>query len=261
MHVCQGLLLLSPHDKTQALPQFGLHGRRAGHTARDKKVLAGGKSTRKGKGDHPGTKDGGLAKLRVKPSQLPKVPAEVDHQRTVQTVRALVRLWCHESTRVYADRMVDDRDRGWLQTLLESCVRHCFCANGPQDPGVHLQGAETAVQMEKAGRRGRGGRGRANVPQQSSGPTIEDLSKIGIKVEMVEKLIPPYPEAPTMRQLIAMDQVAMKGEDLTGLMFAKFPNTAPKLEQDNAALTALDTARGSPQRCIEAMESLESQSG
>lgn len=255
MHACKGLLLLSPHDKAQASAQFGLHGRRGGRASQpSRKVQPGGKTSKKGKVDQPGTKDGGLAKLRGRPRPHPsqsKAPSEAD-QGTVQTVRAVVRLWCHESTRVYADRMADDRDRGWLQTLLEGCVRYCFCGSGPQDPSGPQQGMATEVQNEKTGRRGRGGRGRANLPVQSGGPSIEELSLKGIKIEMVQKLIPPDPEAPAVRQLIVMEQVSMKGEDLTGLMFAKFPTQAPLLEQDDSALAAHqdkeDTARGPPER-------------
>lgn len=240
MHVSKGLLLLSSRDKMQALPQFGAHGRRGG---REKKPQPGGKAGRKGK-------DGGLAKLRGKPRPQPSqstAPSEVDQQRVVQIVRVMVRLWCHESTRVYADRMTEDGDRSWFQTLLEGCVRHCFC--GAQEPSAPQGQSE---------RRGRGGRGRANAPQQSSGLSVEELSKMGIKMELVQKLIPPDPEMPTLRQLISLEQVAMKGEDLTGLMFAKFPSSGPRqLDQETSDVPAKSSSEG----CIDTSDSLESHPG
>lgn len=251
MHVSKGLLLLSSRDKMQALPQLGAHGRHRG--GREKKPQpAGGKTSKKGKTEQ--AKDGGLAKLRGKSQPHPspsKASTEVDQQRIVQTVRVMVRLWCHESTRVYADRMIEDEGRSWFQALLEGCVRHCFCgaqeSSGPQG---------AVVQSE---RRGRGGRGRANVPQQTSGLSVEELSKMGIKMGLVQKLIPPDPEVPTLRQLISVEQVSMKGEDLTGLMFAKFPSPAPRqLDQENSDVP---TTRGSSEVYIETSESLESHPG
>lgn len=43
------------------------------------------------------------------------------------TLRMLIRLWSHESTRVYLDRNVDSRERIWFLKLLESCIKYCFC--------------------------------------------------------------------------------------------------------------------------------------
>lgn len=34
----------------------------------------------------------------------------------------LLRLWYHESCRVFRDRLVDDDDRSWFDKLLESCM-------------------------------------------------------------------------------------------------------------------------------------------
>lgn len=34
----------------------------------------------------------------------------------------LLRLWYHESCRVFRDRLVSDEDRGWFDKLLESCM-------------------------------------------------------------------------------------------------------------------------------------------
>ena len=40
------------------------------------------------------------------------------------------------------------------------------------------------------GRRGRGGRGRANVLPPSEGPSLADLASSGISVDILQKLVP-----------------------------------------------------------------------
>ena len=53
-----------------------------------------------------------------------------DSSEVQATLQRLVRLWCHESTRVYADRMTESRDRAWFVRLLETCIKYCFCGVG-----------------------------------------------------------------------------------------------------------------------------------
>ena len=68
------------------------------------------------------------------------------------------------------------------------------------------------------GRRVRGGstRGSGGLQQSVSndGPSLEELAKMGIKVNVLQGLIPNEDLAD--RQLLTLDQVSMKGEDLTG---------------------------------------------
>ena len=59
------------------------------------------------------------------------------------------------------------------------------------------------------------------MPQSSSfgGLSIEDLLKDGIKVDVLQKLMPPDTTedgAEGLRKLLPLDQVTMKGENLTG---------------------------------------------
>ena len=62
----------------------------------------------------------------------------------------------------------------------------------------------------------------ANLPAaRSEGPTLADLSSSGIKVETLQRLAPLDAEGDggkgTLRQLIAYDQLTVRGEDLTGM--------------------------------------------
>ena len=72
-------------------------------------------------------------------------------------------------------------------------------------------------------RRVRGGRMRgANLPAaHTEGPSLADLASSGIKVETLQRLAPEDPDGDTMgrripKQLIAFDQLTLRGEDLTG---------------------------------------------
>ena len=65
-------------------------------------------------------------------------------EEQVTTLRMLCRLWCHENTRVYADRLGDSRDRMWFLRLLEACIKCCFC-------GVNLQAPPTAPRQPLGG--------------------------------------------------------------------------------------------------------------
>ena len=45
---------------------------------------------------------------------------------TLQSVDDLVRLWTHESLRVFADRLIDDGDREWFADALTKAVENHF---------------------------------------------------------------------------------------------------------------------------------------
>ncbi len=68
------------------------------------------------------------------------------------------------------------------------------------------------------GRRISRGRMRSNLPQ-SEGPSLADLAKSGIKVGTLQKLMPKE----SLKQLIPYDQLVMRGEDLSRLIFAQLP--------------------------------------
>lgn len=42
---------------------------------------------------------------------------------------ALLRLWFHESCRVFQDRLVNDEDRNWFDELLKKKIKSDFNAN------------------------------------------------------------------------------------------------------------------------------------
>ena len=39
---------------------------------------------------------------------------------------SMLQLWCHESFRIYADRMWDFKDKGWVQNQLDSKLDSVF---------------------------------------------------------------------------------------------------------------------------------------
>ncbi|KAJ8024414.1 hypothetical protein HOLleu_34317 [Holothuria leucospilota] len=42
-------------------------------------------------------------------------------------MRNVVRLWCHEVTRTYSDRIISEADKDWFSETLEETVKHHFC--------------------------------------------------------------------------------------------------------------------------------------
>ena len=42
----------------------------------------------------------------------------------------LLRIWCHEHCRVYGDKIIDEKDQEWFQTLLKNCLQRTFCSTG-----------------------------------------------------------------------------------------------------------------------------------
>lgn len=79
----------------------------------------------------PPVKKASESNLRSKiKSELKGKKQHHDSSEVQATVQRLVRLWCHETTRVYADRMTENSDRVWFVRLLETCVKYCFCGVG-----------------------------------------------------------------------------------------------------------------------------------
>lgn len=56
------------------------------------------------------------------------------------------------------------------------------------------------------------------LAQSSShdGPSLEELAKTGVKVEVLQQLMPSGEDGSGLTKLIQLGQVTMRGEDLTG---------------------------------------------
>ncbi len=161
LRVYDGLLLLAPDTKAQTQPQFSLLNRRGFlssmhsgssrgiKTARRSRASGGKlKSGRRERTSLPSLK-GGEGSVRSRPkARSQSLPLSTDQAEVVSTLRMLLRLWCHENTRVYVDRVTDSKDRMWFVKLLEACMKYCFCGNDLQGGGggtAQLGGGHTAT--------------------------------------------------------------------------------------------------------------------
>ena len=120
------------------------------------------------------------------------------------TMRAVLRLWCHEVTRVYADRLDNSRDRIWFLKLLEIMSKYSYCGS---DPNAMATGHNVRP-------------GRARAATSHGHNTIQQMD---INIDIVTKLLA------SDKQLLPVDQLTMKGEDLTGLMFAQLDGSYSEL--------------------------------
>ncbi|XP_038044677.1 dynein heavy chain domain-containing protein 1-like [Patiria miniata] len=100
----QGLYLMSPH--TRARPR---HGNRRGGGARPQAAA--------GRGRRVVAKGGDGQATNAAPPMM----------------RTVVRLWCHEATRTYCDRIASKDDESWFSKLLEQIVERRFCT-GEEKP-------------------------------------------------------------------------------------------------------------------------------
>ena len=123
------------------------------------------------------------------------------------TLRAVLRLWCHEVTRVYADRLDNSRDRVWFLKLLETISKYCYCGSDPTKMAT--------------GHNVRPGRARGAASHTHN--TISDLQQMGVNIGVVLELLA------SDKQLLPVDQLTMKGEDITGLMFAQLDGSYSEL--------------------------------
>ena len=47
-------------------------------------------------------------------------------------IRSLLRLWCHETTRTYSDRLFSQEQRLWFSSLLRETVEEFFCSDSSE---------------------------------------------------------------------------------------------------------------------------------
>lgn len=141
LRVYEGLLLLSPNTKAQTHPQFGLLNRRgflsciqSGKTPQKKS------NTKQRSGRRGSTVLPSLKRTGSQGSMKTMRPVTIAHglggdeTEVVTSTRMVIRLWCHESSRVYLDRTSDSRDRMWFLKLLEACIKYSFCGIDFSDP-------------------------------------------------------------------------------------------------------------------------------
>lgn len=149
--VFQGLLLMPLDSKTTLTGHFAFTNRRVTPSTAGKSSSrrTSDKSAKKSSRILSSYSRRGTARTRSSAVHLPPVKKENNSlrlrskieselkgkqqqpQHDVSEIQAtlhrLIRMWCHENTRVYADRMSDNRDRSWFVQVLETCVKYCFC--------------------------------------------------------------------------------------------------------------------------------------
>ena len=180
---------------------------------------------------------------------LSTAPNEKDTSTIKNLLRSIVRLWCHESSRVFADRLVDSKDRVWFVRLLDVCLKYCFCGMSCQGMSTGMASTGTARMGDRpsvattgtTGRRARPGRQRPGVTQTSGGgggggegrggeTLAAELVASGIRVDTLQKLLPPK----QLEKLLDYDQVTVRGEDLSCLLFAQLPAQQVEAEGEDS---------------------------
>ena len=138
-HVYEGLLLMSPDTEAGTQPQFSLLNRRGflsttGGAQSSRKVRTAGK-TKSGRVSLPRLKEKDSPTKSNLKSKMMKSHGQslrggrligANEAKITSTLRMLFRLWCHENTRVYMDRLTESKDRIWFLKLLETCMKCCF---------------------------------------------------------------------------------------------------------------------------------------
>ena len=137
MHIYEGLLLLSPDTKTQSQPHISLFNRRGFLSSSQSGRISRKKSSGKQKASRPKhlpSLGASTSKAQVKTRKRSNalIGGQPEQAEAVSTLRMIIRLWCHETTRIYLDRVVDSKDRIWFTKLLEVCIKYCFCGDNLQ---------------------------------------------------------------------------------------------------------------------------------
>ena len=64
-------------------------------------------------------------------------------------IRSLLRLWCHESTRTYSDRLFTEDQRYWFSSVLHESVEEFFCRDN-SELGSEVFSSVEQVEMRKS---------------------------------------------------------------------------------------------------------------
>ena len=133
-NVCKGLFLLAPATNPMTLSNFNRphHGSRiSSHPKKNSSLLKSSlklKSERRCTPQLPMSLKGVTKDITRK--KFVEGGANFKRKEMILTLRKVIRVWCHESTRVYLDRTSEKDDCLWFHKLLESCIKHCFCSVG-----------------------------------------------------------------------------------------------------------------------------------
>ena len=195
LNVFEGLLLLSPDTKAQTRPQFGFLSRRGFQSSVKTAKTSQKKSVVKTKSGH-----GHLPSIssRTSPKKKKSTATEKEKEEADATLRMLIRLWSHETVRVYLDRQTVSKERMWFLKLLESCVKHCFCGVGfVENAGITGKPLVRQSGTGRTVRQLRGSRIRAGSTAfqehgalpYSNGLNAEELAASGMKVDTLKELM------------------------------------------------------------------------
>lgn len=165
-------------------------------------------------------------KPSLKKTQLETNDEEENKKKATSVLRSLFRLWCHECSRVYTDRCTDTKDRIWFTKVLETCMKYCYC------------GAEFDTKKERVNNFRNIRPGKLPLRRQSTigvlPPMIDQAAVQTLTLQLTElslqgidcSIMQTYLPKEKQKQFLSYDQVAMKGEDLSSLLFAKLPVTS-----------------------------------
>lgn len=157
---------------------------------------------------------------------------EEGEDKVVPLLRVLFRLWCHESSRVFVDRLSSGCDREWFIKVLEVCLKYCYC-------GADIVGAAMPTKDGELGggsRRVRPGRltrqhASTSTSTAGSGPiiTITELNDNKIDEKLFLNLLPKEKQ----HKFIEYNHLTMRGEDLSACMFAALPKVQEKVDNES----------------------------
>ena len=66
-------------------------------------------------------------------------------------IRSLLRLWCHETTRTYSDRLFSQEQRLWFSSLLRETVEEFFCSDSSEAEMEMLAGEQEDIPKNTSG--------------------------------------------------------------------------------------------------------------
>lgn len=156
--------------------------------------------------------------LRHKSLSISLKSEDESGDKMASLLRSLFRLWCHESSRVFTDRLTQSKDKIWFAKLLDVTIKYCYCGATISDAGEEGGGGGGGRRRTRPGRP-------SKVSQTPSSTALglviqsSDLDAASIDLSLLQLLLP----KDVQHQFLTFDQVAMRGEDLSSLIFSCLP--------------------------------------